>query len=113
MARIAITLLFGEPGYIAHPMTEERSLVINILKKSGYNRARGEAKRKQVLDAELSNMGITMEQYAARVVRHIVRKGGRKRGRGSMQTAQCGIGMADKGRNSEWIRRPFQSLIRV
>jgi hypothetical protein len=44
-------------------MTQEKSTVINILKKSGYNRARGENKRKQVLDAELKKLGLSQEQY--------------------------------------------------
>lgn len=64
---IAIELEFPG-GYIAHPFWTEQTTAINIQKKSGMNLARGEAKRKAALKAELDKQGISESEYEALLV---------------------------------------------
>ena len=61
--KIDFVLHFGFPGYIAHPMTEQRNTIINIAKASGLNRQKSDAKRAAVLEAQIKKLGMTQERY--------------------------------------------------
>jgi hypothetical protein len=56
-------------SYIANPMTRERSQLFSIRKASGFNRVRGDAKRKQTLSAELERRGMSKADCAALTAR--------------------------------------------
>lgn len=50
-------------SYIAHPFWSAQKQLIDIQKRSGMNMARGEAKRKAALAAELEKRGLSEKDY--------------------------------------------------
>lgn len=59
--KVKVGLQFGDLGYIAKPMTEERNMLINI-GKNMHPKWKNE-KRQQALQAELDKRGLTMADY--------------------------------------------------
>jgi len=63
--RIKVALHFNGRGYIADPFWPEMSQLIQIEKKSGFNRLKNEDKRRKSLMAYLEKIGMTEADYAA------------------------------------------------
>lgn len=62
---LKLNLQFAKPGYIEHPYWPEMYERIEIDKKSGVNRARTDANRRRALEAYLSEINMTLDQYKA------------------------------------------------
>lgn len=60
-----VKLIFGKPGYIAHPYWPEMYRLIEIQKTSGINRARSEKRRREALEATLRSMQLSLDDYTA------------------------------------------------
>jgi hypothetical protein len=62
--KVQISLKFNGRGYIANPFWSEISQLIEIQKKSGFNRAKNDDKRRKTLLAYLEKVGLSEAQYA-------------------------------------------------
>jgi hypothetical protein len=60
---LKLSLVFTEPGFIAHPYFPEVYKLIQIEKESGVNRARSDANKRRALEAYLTEKGMTLDHY--------------------------------------------------
>lgn len=58
-----IEVAFTAPGYIAHPYWPAMDKVVDVLKKSGYARAKSDKNRRAALEAYLSANDMTLAQF--------------------------------------------------
>jgi len=58
-----LSLVFGKPGYIAHPYRHEMYQLIEVQKKSGMMRTRSDKKRRESLEAYLRSVGMDLDDY--------------------------------------------------